>query len=88
MRGEGSTRSTTAKAAPVFKFDRCHPAEYRDVPKRGGLSPFPRPRNVLHAVASRSVLPSSVAISVAAVRVTFCDRRARLCRPRMPGAPG
>jgi hypothetical protein len=73
-------RSTTAVSAPqggartvaaIFLFACCRLAAYHRVPEGTGIAGFSHPRNVLHPVASRSVLPSSVAISVASVRQTF-----------------
>jgi hypothetical protein len=57
--------------APVLKFGLGRPGLCRDIPKRNEFLGFSRSRNVLHPVASRPVLPSSVANSVATVPDAF-----------------
>jgi hypothetical protein len=71
--------------APVLKFYLGHPGAYRHVPERRGLSGIFGSEIASHPFPCRCVLPISVAISVASVRMMFCDRRA-LSSLGTPGA--
>ena len=62
-----------ARPPAIFLFACSRLAAYHPVPDSPGLAGFSRPRNVLYPASCRSVLPSSVAISVASVRPTFRD---------------